>query len=160
MLGLLLIGNVILLGLQASGARRIATHTGQGEAALADSMLKAGGGQAAGAALTVVSLVLTPLFVWLLHIDSFVAALLVAPTLGCLTLMGSQLGVLQGGQSWTELAAVYTTVGVGRVIFGGGALLVHPSLTSGMVGSASVRRFRPCSEGSFCAGRPAALRSR
>ncbi|QNE22306.1 polysaccharide biosynthesis protein [Kribbella qitaiheensis] len=134
LLGLLLIGNVASLGLQASGARRIATHTGSGEAALADSMLKAGRRAALG--LTVVSLVLTPLFVFLLHIDSVVAALLVAPTLGCLTLMGSQLGVLQGGQNWTELAAVYTSVGAGRLVFGGGLLLIHPSLTSAMAGIA------------------------
>ena len=134
LLGLLLIGNVASLGLQASGARRIATHTGPGEAALADSMLKAGRRAALG--LTVVSLVATPLFMWLLHIDSVVAALLVAPTLGCLTLMGSQLGVLQGGQNWTELAAVYTSTGIGRLVFGGGALVVHPSLTSAMVGLA------------------------
>jgi O-antigen/teichoic acid export membrane protein len=134
LLGLLLIGNVASLGLQASGARRIATHVGPGEAALADSMLMAGRRAALG--LAVVSLMLTPLFVFLLHIDSFVAALLVAPTLGCLTLMGSQLGVLQGGQNWTELAAVYTSTGVGRLVFGGGALLVHPSLTSAMLGIA------------------------
>ena len=134
LLGLLLIGNVIPLGLQASGARRIATHTGPGQAALADSMLRAGRRAAVG--LTVVSLVLTPLFVILLHIDSVVAVLLVAPTLGCLSLMGSQLGVLQGGQNWTELAAVYISVGVGRVVLGGGALLVHPSLTSAMAGVA------------------------
>ncbi|WP_112240887.1 MATE family efflux transporter [Kribbella monticola] len=134
LLGLLLIGNVASLGLQASGARRIATHTGPGEAALADSMLRAGRRAAAG--LTVFALVLTPLFVFLLHIDSIVAALLVGPTLGCLTLMGSQLGVLQGGQHWTELAAVYTSVGVGRLVFGGGALLIHPTLTSAMLGMA------------------------
>lgn len=134
LLGLLLIGNVASLGLQASGARRIATHTGPGEAALADSMLKAGRRAALG--LTAVTLLATPLFMWLLHIDSLVATLLVAPTLGCLTVMGSQLGVLQGGHNWMELAAVYTSTGIGRLVFGGGALLVHPSLTSAMVGLA------------------------
>src|SRR3979490_317455 len=120
LLGLLLIGNVASLGLQASGARRIATHSGPGEASLADALLKAGRRAALG--LTIVCLVATPLFMWLLHIDSVLAALLVAPTLGCLTLMGSQLGVLQGGQNWTELAAVYTSTGIGRLVFGGIAL--------------------------------------
>ena len=146
LLGLLLIGNVIPLGLQASGARRIATHTGPGQAALADSMLRAGRRAAVG--LTVVSLVLTPLFVILLHIDSVVSVLLVAPTLGCLSLMGSQLGVLQGGQNWTQLAAVYISVGAGRVVLGGGALLVHPSLTSAMVGIA-LGAVIPAAVGSF-----------
>jgi O-antigen/teichoic acid export membrane protein len=134
LLGLLLIGNVVPLGLQASGARRIATHTGPGEAALADSLLKAGRRAALG--LTVICLVTAPLFMWLLHIDSLIAVLLVAPTLGCFALMGSQLGVLQGGENWTELAAVYTAVGIGRFAFGAGALLIHPSLTSGMIGVA------------------------
>jgi O-antigen/teichoic acid export membrane protein len=134
LLGLLLIGNVASLGLQASGARRLATHTGEGAAALADSMLKAGRRAALG--LMVACLLATPLFVWLLHIDSVVAILLLAPTLGALTLMGSQLGVLQGSQRWTELAAVYTSVGVGRLVLGGGALLIHPSLDAAMIGLA------------------------
>jgi len=134
LLGLLLIGNVASLGLQATGARLLATHSGEGAAALADSMLKAGRRAAVG--LTAVCLVATPLFMWLLHIDSVVAILLLAPTLGFLTLMGSQLGVLQGSQRWTELAAVYTAVGVGRLVLGGGALLVHPSLDSAMIGLA------------------------
>jgi O-antigen/teichoic acid export membrane protein len=134
LLGLLLIGNVASLGLQASGARRIAIHSGPGEVSLADALLKAGRRAALG--LTIVCLIATPLFMWLLHIDSLVAALLVAPTLGCLTLMGSQLGVLQGGQNWTELAAVYTSSGIGRLALGGIALLIHPSLTAAMLGLA------------------------
>ncbi|TCM50145.1 lipopolysaccharide biosynthesis protein [Kribbella sp. VKM Ac-2568] len=134
LLGLLLIGNVVPLGLQASGARRIATHTGPGQAELADSLLKAGRRAALG--LTAVCLVATPLLMWLLHIDSLIAVLLLAPTLGCLSIMGSQLGVLQGGKNWTELAALYTTVGVGRFFFGAGALVIHPTLTSAMIGVA------------------------
>ncbi|MDX2969684.1 MATE family efflux transporter [Kribbella solani] len=134
LLGLLLIGNVASLGLQATAARQLATHTGTGAATLADAMLKAGRRSAAG--LTVLCLLLTPVFMWLLHIDSVVAILLLAPTLGGLTLMGSQLGVLQGSQRWTELAAVYTAAGVGRLLLGGGALILHPSLDWAMAGLA------------------------
>lgn len=134
LLGLLLIGNVASLGLQAAGARQLATHTGDGAAALADAMLRAGRRSALG--LTALCLVLTPLFMWLLHIDSVVAILLLAPTLGGLTLMGSQLGVLQGSHRWTELAAVYTASGIGRLVLGGGALLLHPSLDWAMAGLA------------------------
>ena len=134
LLGLLLIGNVVPLGLQASGARRIATHTGPGQAALADSLLKAGRRAALG--LTALVLLVSPLLVWLLHIDSWLAVLLLAPTLGSLTVMGAQQGVLQGSHRWTELAAMYTAVGVGRFAFGAGALLIHPSLTAGMIGIA------------------------
>jgi len=134
LLGLLLIGNVASLGLQAAGARQLATHTGEGAAALADAMLKAGRRAAVG--LTAVCLLATPLFMWLLHIDSVVAIVLLAPTLGCLTLMGSQLGVFQGSQRWTELAAVYTAVGVGRLLLGGGALFIRPTLDWAMIGLA------------------------
>ncbi|HEY3559506.1 MAG TPA: polysaccharide biosynthesis protein [Kribbella sp.] len=134
LLGLLLIGNVASLGLQATGARQLATHTGEGAATLGDAMLKAGRRSAAG--LTALCLVLTPVFMWLLHVDSVIAILLLAPTLGGLTLMGSQLGILQGSHRWTELAAVYTSAGVGRLILGGGALLVHPSLDWAMAGLA------------------------
>ncbi|GAA1159614.1 polysaccharide biosynthesis protein [Kribbella jejuensis] len=134
LLGLLLIGNVASLGLQATGARQLATHTGDGAATLADAMLRAGRRSAAG--LTVLCLVLTPVFMWLLHVDSVIAILLLAPTLGGLTLMGSQLGILQGSHRWTELAAVYTAAGLGRLILGGGALIVHPSLDWAMAGLA------------------------
>ncbi len=134
LLGLLLIGNVASLGLQATGARQLATHSGDGAATLADAMLKAGRRAALG--LTIVCLLATPLFAWLLHIDSLVAIMLLAPTLGCLTLMGSQLGVLQGSQRWTELAAVYTAVGVGRLVLGGGALLIRPTVDAAMIGLA------------------------
>jgi O-antigen/teichoic acid export membrane protein len=134
LLGLLLIGNVASLGLQATGARRLATHTGDGAAALGDAMLKAGRRSALG--LTVLCLLLTPVFMWLLHIDSIVAIVLLAPTLGGLTLMGSQLGVLQGSHRWTELAAVYASGGIGRLVLGGGALLIHPSLDWAMAGLA------------------------
>jgi O-antigen/teichoic acid export membrane protein len=134
LLGLLLIGNVASLGLQATGARQLATHTGDGAETLADAMLKAGRRSAAG--LTVLCLLLTPVFMWLLHIDSVISILLLAPTLGGLTLMGSQLGVLQGSHRWTELAAVYTATGIGRLVLGGGALLVHPSLDWAMAGLA------------------------
>ncbi|WP_343977814.1 polysaccharide biosynthesis protein [Kribbella koreensis] len=134
LLGLLLIGNVVPLGLQASGARRIATHTGAGREALADSLLRAGRRSALG--LTVVCLLASPLLIWLLHIDSVLAVILLAPTLGGLTLMGSQLGVLQGSERWTELAAMYTAVGVGRFAFGAGALVIHPSVTAAMIGVA------------------------
>jgi O-antigen/teichoic acid export membrane protein len=134
LLGLLLIGNVASLGLQATAARQIATHSGDSAGTLGDAVLKAGRRSALG--LTVLCLVLTPVFMWLLHVDSVVAILLLAPTLGSLTLMGSQLGVLQGSHRWTELAAVYTASGIGRLVLGGGALLLHPSLDWAMAGLA------------------------
>jgi len=138
MLGLVLIGNVASLGLQASGARRIATH-GPGHEVLAASLLRAGRYGAAG--LGVFTLLISPLVVWALHIDSVVAVLLLAPTLALLTVLGAQAGVLQGGQHWRELAWLYVAVGVGRVVFGGLALLIRPDLPgvlTGIVAGAAV----------------------
>jgi O-antigen/teichoic acid export membrane protein len=132
--GLVLIGNVASLGLQATGARRIATHTGPGQAILADSLLKAGRVGAIG--LTVLALLATPIIILLLHIDSITAVIMLAPILGLLTVLGAQLGVLQGGEHWRELAGVYAVVGVGRIGLGGLALVVEPSPTGAMAGVA------------------------
>ena len=71
LLGLLLIGNVASLGLQATGARRLATAADDGS--VAHAMLQAGRRTAVG--LTVVCSA-TPLLMWLLHIDSVVAVVL------------------------------------------------------------------------------------
>ncbi|WP_328994778.1 polysaccharide biosynthesis protein [Kribbella sp. NBC_01245] len=135
LLGLVLIGNVASLGLQATGARRIATHTGPGQAVLADSLLKAG--RVGGIWLTVLALLATPVTILLLHIDSIVAVALLAPALGLMTVLGAQLGVLQGGEHWRELAIVYAMVGVGRVGLGGLGLMIEPSLVGAMGGIAA-----------------------
>ncbi|MFC0625212.1 lipopolysaccharide biosynthesis protein [Kribbella deserti] len=134
LLGLVLIGNVASLGLQATGARRIATHTGPGQAVLADSLLKAG--RVGGTWLAVLALLATPVIILLLHIDSIVAVALLAPTLGLLTVLGGQLGVLQGGEHWRELAVVYAVIGVGRLGLGGLGLLIEPTLVGAMGGIA------------------------
>jgi O-antigen/teichoic acid export membrane protein len=51
-------------------------------------------------------------------------------------MMGSQLGVLQGGKHWRELGAVYAAVGIGRICFGGVGVLLKPDLTGAMAGVA------------------------
>lgn len=139
LIGLILIGNVASLGLQASGARRIATHDAahpdsSGHDVLAASLLRAGEYTAAG--LTVLTLLLTPLMMWLLHIDSVLSALLMAPTLGLLTVMGAQVGVLQGGKHWRELAWVYAMCGIGRLVCGAVGLILSPDLLGAMLGLA------------------------
>ncbi len=131
LLGLILIGNVASLGLQASGARRIATH-GPDRDVLAASLVRAG--VYLGAGLGALTLLLTPLFAWLLHIDSVLAVLLLGPTLALLTVMGAQAGVLQGGQHWRELAWLYGAFGAGRLGLGGLALIVRPGLPGVMTG--------------------------
>lgn len=133
-LGLILIGNVVSLGLQATGARRVATHSGEGADVLAGTLLHAGRRAAAG--MTVLCLLATPLIMWLLHIDDVVAVLLLAPNLGLLTVMGSQLGVMQGAEQWRRVATVYAAQGIGRVCFGAIGLMIWPDLTGAMAGIA------------------------
>jgi O-antigen/teichoic acid export membrane protein len=132
MLGLILIGNVASLGLQASGARRIATHEGPERDVLAASLVRAG--VFTGSGLGALTLLVSPLISWLLHIDSALAVVLLGPTLALLTVMGAQAGVLQGGQHWRELAWLYVAFGAGRVGLGGLALLVRPDLPGVMTG--------------------------
>jgi O-antigen/teichoic acid export membrane protein len=137
LIGLILIGNVAALGLQATGARRIATLTAtdpSGHDVLAASLLRAGAYTAA--ALSALSLLLTPLMMWLLHIDSVISVLLVAPSLGLLTLMGAQAGVLQGGKHWRELALLYASFGIGRLVFAFVGLAISPDLLGAMIGFA------------------------
>jgi O-antigen/teichoic acid export membrane protein len=133
LLGLVLIGNVASLGLQATGARRIASHPDHSEHdLLAASLLRAGRYTAAG--LGVVTLLLTPLIVSVLRIDSVVAVMLIAPTLVLLTVMGAQAGALQGGKHWRELALLYTGFGAGRLGFGALGLMLRPDLVGVMGG--------------------------
>ncbi len=135
LIGLILIGNVAALGLQATGARRIATHDAadpSGHDVLAASLMRAG--EYTSAALAALTLLLTPLMMWMLHIDSVVSVLLVAPSLGLLTLMGAQAGVLQGGKHWRELAIVYASYGVGRFVFAFVGLAISQDLLGAMLG--------------------------
>jgi O-antigen/teichoic acid export membrane protein len=133
LLGLVLIGNVASLGLQATGARRIASHPDRSEHdLLAASLLRAGRYTAVG--LGLLTLLLTPLIVSVLHIDSVVAVLLISPTLVLLTVMGAQAGALQGRKHWRELAWLYTAFGAGRLGFGVLGLLVSPDLIGVMAG--------------------------
>lgn len=135
LIGLILIGNVAALGLQATGARRIATHDAadpSGHDVLAASLLRAG--EYTSAALAALTLLLTPLIMWMLHIDSVISVLLVAPSLGLLTLMGAQAGVLQGGKHWRELAIVYASFGVGRFAFAFVGLAISQNLLGAMLG--------------------------
>ena len=137
LLGLILIGNVASLGLQATGARRIATHDPSdtsGHHDLAASLLRAGAYTAVG--LTALSLALTPVMVTALHIDSVAAVLLVAPSLGLLTMMGAQAGVLQGGKQWTRLALMYASFGIGRFALAFVGLAISADLLGAMIGFA------------------------
>ncbi|HET7899903.1 MAG TPA: hypothetical protein VFL59_01870 [Candidatus Nanopelagicales bacterium] len=133
LLGILAIGNVVALGVQAATARRIVTsppsdHRGTAAAALRASF-PAGLAVAAATALTY------PITSSLLHLGGPADLLLVAVSLIPLTVVGAQLGVAQGSEAPGRLALVYlggavkSAGGIAGAVLGG-------TVTSTLVGVA------------------------
>lgn len=116
LLGILLIGSVLAMGLQAVAARRLVHLDSSARPGAARSMLRDGfiGGLAVAAATIAVS----PLLVWLLRLDGWASILVAAITFIPLTWAGAQYGIAQGRESYRRLAAVYAVVGLGRGVGG------------------------------------------
>ena len=132
-MGLLLIVNVLSLGLQATGARRVSAAP-EDRLVIERDVLSAGDRSAA--ALGVVVLVASPVIATLLHLDSWLIPALVAATGVPLTVMGAQAGVLQGERRWGPLAGIYVAVGLGRLFFGAIGLLLAANTLGAMAGVA------------------------
>ncbi len=132
-MGLLLIVNVLSLGLQATGARRVSAAP-QDRLEIEHDVLSAG--YRSASALGVVLLLASPVIAILLHLDSWLIPALVAATSVPLTVMGAQAGVLQGERRWGPLAGIYLAVGLGRLGFGALGLAVEPNTLGAMAGVA------------------------
>lgn len=130
-MGLLLVLNVLSLGLQATGARRVAASP-EDRVALQVAIMRTT--YRCAAVLGLLSLLAAPLVSAVLNLDSWTVAALVAVTVVPLTVMGGQAGVLQGERRWAPLAGIYLAVGVGRIAFGVVALLVEPDTLGAMLG--------------------------
>ncbi len=132
LLGLVLVGNVLALGLQAVVARRVVTSGVDAALSWAPRVTAAG-----AAGLGLVGVLAVPLVVRLLHLGSVWPAVALAATLVPLTVLGGQLGLLQGAERLHALAALYVLGGVGKV--GGGVMgvLVGGSVTATMAGTAA-----------------------
>ncbi len=130
-MGLLLVVNVVSLGLQATGARRVSASPLDSVELHADVMHAT---YRSALGLGALALVLSPVITSALNLDSWVTAALIAVTAVPLTVMGGQAGILQGERRWYPLAAVYLCVGVGRLGFGAIALVIRPDTGSAMVG--------------------------
>lgn len=131
--GLVLVGNVASLGLQAVTARRLAVDPDQRDQIISVTarvtvMVSLG----VGAIVAVSTVVLTPA----LKLDSYWPVLLCGATLVPLTIMGAQAGVAQGTSRWGQLTAIYLGNGVGRIVGGTTALMISPTTTSAMIGIA------------------------
>ncbi|MGN6577279.1 MAG: oligosaccharide flippase family protein [Nocardioides sp.] len=150
-MGLLLVLNVLSLGLQATGARRVAAAPG-GRAAIEREVMRTT--YRCALVLGAISLAASPLVVTLLNLDSWLVAALIAVTVVPLTVMGGQAGILQGERRWGPLALIYLGVGVGRLAFGLVALLLAPDNLGAMVG-VTVGAFVPAAAGYWALRRTA-----
>lgn len=149
-MGLLLVVNVLSLGLQATGARRVSAAPHDLAEIEREVMATS---YASSLALGVVVLAATPLVAAVLRLDHWGAAALLAVSAVPLSVMGGQAGILQGERRWGPLAAVYLTVGLGRIGFGMVALVVRPDTLGAMTG-VTVGAFLPVLVGWFALRRP------
>lgn len=134
LMGLLLVVAVLSLGLQATGARKIAAAPGRREEIEA-AVMSATYRSALG--LGALCLALTPLITWGLRLDDWKAASMIGLSAVPLTIMGGQAGLLQGEQRWAPLGAVYLGVGVGRLVIAGLVMLIVPTAFGAMAGVAA-----------------------
>jgi O-antigen/teichoic acid export membrane protein len=160
-MGLLLVVNVVSLGLQATGARRVSAAPDDLERIEAD-ILTATYKSAIGVGL--ICLASIPVVTYVLRLDGWLIAGMIALTAIPLTVMGGQAGILQGERRWLPLAGIYLAVGLGRVVFGTLGLLLEGDTLGGMTGVA-VGAVVPVLVGSAAlrrrarAGRPASAES-
>jgi O-antigen/teichoic acid export membrane protein len=128
---ILLVVGVVALGLQATGARKIAATPSRREEVEAAVMSAS---YRSGLALGALCLALTPAIVWMARLDSWPSALMIGLTAVPLTIMGGQSGVLQGERRWAPLAGVYLGLGLGRFVIGVALMLVLPTAFGAMLG--------------------------
>jgi O-antigen/teichoic acid export membrane protein len=132
MMGIVLVGNVAALGLQATTARRIATRrTEEEHATVIDAARRAT--WIAAAAVAAVTLALSPLLQAALDLTSW-SMLLVALTLVPLTVFGTQAGVAQGSRRWSRLSVLYAAMGAGRLVCGTAAAAIDATPSVVMAG--------------------------
>jgi O-antigen/teichoic acid export membrane protein len=131
LLAVLLVVTMIQLGIQATAARRISAepeHVAQIEREILSLTYWCAG------AVGVLLLVLAPLLDRLLRLDSVATAALVGLTAVPLTIVGGQLGVLQGERRWWPVSVVYLASGVPRLLVGTALILWRPDEFMAMLG--------------------------
>ncbi|MET0767971.1 MAG: polysaccharide biosynthesis protein [Aeromicrobium sp.] len=131
--GIILVGTVMALGLQAVTARRLAVDPERADQIVAATvrvtLLVA---SVVGLTVAVSTVGLTPA----LKLDSYWPVVLCGAALVPLTIMGAQAGIAQGQERWGALTAIYLGNGFGRLIGGTAALAISATPTSAMVGLA------------------------
>lgn len=112
LLNLLMVISVVNMGLQATAARRIVADPGS-VAVIERAILKVG--YATALAVGGALVVLSPAVTWLLQLDSLVPALVLAALAVPTTVMGAQVGILQGEKRWAALSWAYVMAGIPRI---------------------------------------------
>jgi O-antigen/teichoic acid export membrane protein len=133
LMGVLLVVNVLSLGLQATGARRISAHPDQVSSI---ERLVLSVGVRSALVLGLLCLLLAPVLNVVLRLESLPTAMLVAAAAAPLTVMGAQAGVLQGERRWEPLALLYLAQGLGRVLCGLPLMFIWPTEFAAMLGVA------------------------
>jgi O-antigen/teichoic acid export membrane protein len=133
LLGVLLVINVVSLGLQATGARRISTSP---DAGLTMEPVILSVGLRSAVALGALTAALAPVLNVILQLDSLATAMLIPLAAVPLTYMGAQAGVLQGERRWIPLGLVYVAQGAGRFGIGLALVLVWPTEFAAVLGVA------------------------
>ena len=124
LMNLMLIAGVVMLGLQATAARRISAdpeHVGQIE----KEILRVG--LYTSLLLGALLILGAPLINTVLDLDSVPTALLAGVAAVPMTMMGAQAGILQGERRWRELAILYVLSGVPRLVIGAALILWEPT---------------------------------
>ncbi|KRF41485.1 lipopolysaccharide biosynthesis protein [Terrabacter sp. Soil810] len=152
MLGLVIVVNVVSLGLQATGARRVAAAPGDRGVIEARVMAVS---VRCGIALAVVCLAASPLVARVLSLDSWLTAALLAVPAFCFSVMGGQAGILQGEGRWLPLAAVFVSLGVARIVIGSVAISVSATPFSATLGGIAVAAVVPLAVGAVALRRTA-----
>lgn len=131
--GIILVGNVASLGLQAATARRIAVEPERaGDIISVTIRVTVSTAALVSGVIAASTVALTPL----LKLDSYWPVVLCGATLFPLTVMGAQSGIAQGTSRWRSLTAIYIANGVGRLAVGAAAIAIHPGVDSVMIGIA------------------------
>ena len=131
--GIILVGTVAQLGLQAVTARRLAVAPESRGDIIADTVrVTALAATAVALAVAATTVVMTPA----LKLDSHWPVILCGATLFPMTVMGAQSGIAQGTSRWGSLTAIYVGNGLGRLVGGTVGLLISPTPTAAMIGLA------------------------
>ena len=131
LMAVLLVVSVLQLGVQATAARRIAADPGHVAQIERETL---GLTYRAAAVVGLVLLLLTPLIDRILRLDSLVTASVVALTAVPITILGGQIGVLQGERRWWPVSVLYLASGVPRLVLGTALILWRPTELAAIVG--------------------------